>query len=48
MDMNLSQLQEVVRDRKPGMLQSMRSQRVRHDWGQNNNNNNNKWWKAKT
>ena len=28
MDMNLSKLQEIVKDRKPGMLQSMGSQRV--------------------
>ena len=32
MDMNLGKLQEIVRDRRPGMLQSMGSQRVRHDW----------------
>ena len=31
MDMNLSKLQEFVMDRKPGMLQSMGSQRVGHD-----------------
>ena len=31
MDMSLSKLQEIVKDRKPGMLQSMRSQRVGHD-----------------
>ena len=31
-DMNLDKLQEMVRDREPGMLQSMGSQRVRHDW----------------
>ena len=30
-DMNLSKLQETVKDGKPGVLQSMRSQRVRHD-----------------
>ena len=29
--MNLSKLQEMVKDRKPGVLQSMGSQRVRHD-----------------
>ena len=32
MDMNLGKLQETVRDREPGMLQSMGSQRVGHDW----------------
>ena len=31
MDMNLGKLQEMVRDRKPGMLQSMGSQRVRYN-----------------
>ena len=31
MDVNLSKLQELVMDRKPGMLQSMGLQRVRHD-----------------
>ena len=29
MDMSLSKLQEIVKDRKPGVLQSMGSQRVR-------------------
>ena len=32
MDMNWGKLQEMVRDRKPDMLQSMELQRVRHDW----------------
>ena len=35
MDMTLSKLWEIVKDMtegKPGMLQSMRSQRLRHDW----------------
>ena len=32
MDMSLSKLQELVMDRKPGMLQSMGFQRVGHDW----------------
>ena len=33
MDMSLSKLRELVIDRgKPGMLQSMGSQRVRHNW----------------
>ena len=31
MDMNLSKLQEVVEDRIAGVLQSMESQRVRHN-----------------
>ena len=31
MDTSLSKLQEVVEDRKPGVLQSMGSLRVRHD-----------------
>ena len=32
MDMSLSTLWELVKDGKPGVLQSMGSQRVRHDW----------------
>ena len=32
MDMNLSKLWEMVKNRKPRMLQSVRSQRVGHDW----------------
>ena len=32
MDMSLSKLWELVKDRRPGVLQSMRSRRVRHDW----------------
>ena len=31
MDMSLNKLQELVMDRKPGVLQSMGSQRVGHD-----------------
>ena len=31
MDMNLSKLQEIVKDREACVLQSMGSQRVRHD-----------------
>ena len=31
MEMSLSKLQEMVKDRKPGMLQSMGSQIVRHN-----------------
>ena len=30
-DMNLSKLQDTVRDRKPGVLQFTGSQKVRHD-----------------
>ena len=30
-DMRLSKLWKVVKDRKPGILQSMELQRVRHD-----------------
>ena len=33
MDMSLSKLQELVMDRRPGVLQFMGSQRVGHDWG---------------
>ena len=32
MDMNLGKFRGVVRDRKPDMLQSMGSQRVKYDW----------------
>ena len=32
MDMSLGKLRELVMDREPGVLQSMGSQRVRHDW----------------
>ena len=32
MDVSLSKLQELVKDRELGMLQSMGLQRVRHDW----------------
>ena len=32
MDMSLSKLWEIVRTGKLGVLQSMESQRVRHDW----------------
>ena len=31
MDMDLGGLQELVMDRRPGMLRFMRSQRVRHN-----------------
>ena len=31
MDMSLSKLREMVKDRKPGVLQSMRLKRLRHD-----------------
>ena len=32
MDMSLSKFQEMVKDRKPGVLQSMGLQRVGHNW----------------
>ena len=32
MQVSLSKLQEMVKDREPGVLQSMGSQRVAHDW----------------
>ena len=31
MDINLSKFREMVKDREPGVLQSMRSQSVGHD-----------------
>ena len=31
MDMSLSKIQEIVRDRKPGVLQFIGSQKVRHN-----------------
>ena len=31
MDMTLSKLQEIVKDKTPGVLQSMQSQRAGHD-----------------
>ena len=31
MDMSLSKLWEIVKDEKPGKVQSLGSQRVRHD-----------------
>ena len=39
-DMNLRKLQEKVKDRKPGALRSMGSQRVGHDWATERLNNN--------
>ena len=33
MDVNLGRLQEIERDGRPGLLQSMGPQRVEHDWG---------------
>jgi len=32
MNINLGKLQEIVRDRRPGVLQSMGLQRIRHNW----------------
>ena len=37
MDMSLSKLQEIVRTEKPGVLQSMGWQRIRHKLQLNNN-----------
>ena len=42
MDMSLSKLREILDDRKPSVLQSMGSQRVRHDWGTEQNSL--PWW----
>ena len=39
MDMGLSKLQEIVKGGKPGVLQSVGSQSVGHDWGMKINNN---------
>ena len=39
MDMSLSKLWELVMDRKPGVLQSMGSQRVGHNWATELNQN---------
>ena len=39
MDMSLSKLQEIVKDREPGMLQCMGLQRVRQDLMTKKNNN---------
>ena len=33
MDMSLSKLQEIMKDRKPGVLQFMQLERVRHNLG---------------
>ena len=38
-DMGLNKLQEIVKGGKPGVLRSMGSQRVGHDWGMKSNNN---------
>ena len=37
MDMNLSKLQEIVKGGKLGMLESLGSQRLEHDWVNSNN-----------
>ena len=39
MDMSLSKLLEMVKDREVCVLQSVGSQRVRHDWVMNNSSN---------
>ena len=38
MDMSLSKLQEIVKDREAGVLPSLGLQRVGHDWVLKNNN----------
>ena len=40
MDLSLSKLQEMVKDREDGVLQFMGSQRVKYDWVLNNSNSN--------
>ena len=37
MDMSLRKLREIVKARKPGMLQLMGLQKVRHNWASDNN-----------
>ena len=37
-DMSLSKLRDIVKDRKPGLLQSWGSQKVGHNWVNNNMN----------
>ena len=37
MNMNLGKLREMVRDRRPAVLQSVGSQRVGHDWATEQN-----------
>ena len=50
MDMSLSKLRELVMDRKPGMLQSMGSQRVGYDWATELNRTEPNWtaWSSST
>ena len=43
MDMSLNKLQELVMDREAWVLQSMGSQRVRHDWATELNWYSNRW-----
>ena len=40
MNMNLGKLREMGRTKRPGMLQSMGLQKVRHDWATEQYNNN--------
>ena len=44
MDMSWGKLQELVMDREAGMLQSMGSQRVGHDWATELNGTKLIWW----
>ena len=46
MDMSLSKLWELVMDRKPSMLQSMGSQRIRHDCAPELNRNESGKWRS--
>ena len=36
-NLNLGKLRKMVRDRRPGVLQSIGSQRVGHDWATEQN-----------
>ena len=46
MDISLRKLRKMVKDRKPGVLQSMGLQRVRHDWATELNWNEHWKWNA--
>ena len=44
MDMNLSKLQDIVKDGEPGMLQSMGLQRVSRDLATEQQQQQRLWW----